>query len=255
MNISDEVEEIVIRAARDYADQFVSDPVRNEAEWEHEYTKARARFTDALGSVPEASDDGPDSPQVCLRCGAIANQCCARRTPVPADTPSVGEREASIQQWHAASDHAKDGTPLGGYLCNCERIVAKAESLGWLASHPTPPEDVAEGPYTPTTEEVRNAWLAWHEPGDDRWTAEQFDRWFSALAAVPADTPPTAYYGMYRMGVDQNSDERWHTDGWEFHYLNSDGDWCDIGFGMPSHDDLTKLVHYSRWDEQDAEED
>lgn len=74
---------------------------------------------------------------------ASINAYLAALDAVPADTPSEGAREAAIQQWHAASDHARDGVPLGGYLCNCERVVAKAESLGWLAARPAPAEDVA----------------------------------------------------------------------------------------------------------------
>lgn len=38
------IEEIVFRAARDYADQFVHFPDREEERWEHEYQKARERF-------------------------------------------------------------------------------------------------------------------------------------------------------------------------------------------------------------------
>ena len=34
--------------------------------------------------------------------------------------------------------------------------------------------------YTPTTAEVRGAWSAWYEPGDDRWMPERFDRWLAA---------------------------------------------------------------------------
>lgn len=35
------------------------------------------------------------------------------------------------EQWHAASDHAKDGEPLGGPLCNCQSVAARASALGW----------------------------------------------------------------------------------------------------------------------------
>lgn len=37
--------------------------------------------------------------------------------------------------------------------------------------------------YTPTLEEVKGAWEAWHEFGDDRWTPAQFDRWLAAYTA------------------------------------------------------------------------
>lgn len=34
-------------------------------------------------------------------------------------------------EWHDESDHARDGTPFGGPLCNCDRIAARAFHLGW----------------------------------------------------------------------------------------------------------------------------
>ena len=42
-----------------------------------------------------------------------------------------GLHDDMAHQWHEASDHGKDGTPFGGYLCNCERIAERAVRLGW----------------------------------------------------------------------------------------------------------------------------
>lgn len=41
--------------------------------------------------------------------------------------------------------------------------------------------------------------------------------------------------GLYRT-PDRSQDhmDEWHTDGWEFHYLNNAGNWSDIGWGAPS---------------------
>lgn len=36
--------------------------------------------------------------------------------------------------WHEHSDHAADGTPFGGPLCNCEQIARRAVRLGWVPS-------------------------------------------------------------------------------------------------------------------------
>lgn len=40
--------------------------------------------------------------------------------------------EAMARSWHLASDHAADGTPFGGPLCNCEQVATRAIQLGWL---------------------------------------------------------------------------------------------------------------------------
>ena len=34
-------------------------------------------------------------------------------------------RERVARAWHSQSDHAKDGTPLGGSLCNCDRVAER----------------------------------------------------------------------------------------------------------------------------------
>ena len=47
-------------------------------------------------------------------------------------TTSGTLRDTYIRQWHDASDHARDGSELGGFLCNCERIVDRATKIGWL---------------------------------------------------------------------------------------------------------------------------
>lgn len=40
--------------------------------------------------------------------------------------------ETMARNWHNTSDHAKDGTPYGGTLCNCDRIAHRAYNLRWL---------------------------------------------------------------------------------------------------------------------------
>ncbi|GLB62682.1 hypothetical protein NCCP2495_05600 [Dietzia sp. NCCP-2495] len=64
-------------------------------------------------------------------------------------------RERVARVWHAGSDHAKDGSPFGGPLCNCWRVAGRimpmldhawtegwAECYEWLqmapASQPEP---------------------------------------------------------------------------------------------------------------------
>lgn len=39
----------------------------------------------------------------------------------------------------------------------------------------------------------------------------------------------------------EESKGEWHTDGYEFHYLNTAGNWCDIGWGDPFDWDMDKL--------------
>ena len=34
-------------------------------------------------------------------------------------------RETAARQWHAGSDHAADGEPFGGPLCNCDRVAGR----------------------------------------------------------------------------------------------------------------------------------
>ena len=33
--------------------------------------------------------------------------------------------ERVARDWHEGSDHAKDGTPFGGPLCNCDRVAGR----------------------------------------------------------------------------------------------------------------------------------
>jgi hypothetical protein len=43
--------------------------------------------------------------------------------------------------------------------------------------------------------------------------------------------------GMYRMLMARGNQENMgthHIDGYEFYYLNSDGNWCDVGWGQPA---------------------
>lgn len=57
--------------------------------------------------------------------------------------------EKSAQLWHDGSDHARDGEPFGGPLCNCmsvaERLrplLANAYDTGWYAAVGSAPGDV-----------------------------------------------------------------------------------------------------------------
>lgn len=51
--------------------------------------------------------------------------------PTPTRETGMSLHDTMVEQWHAASDHAKDGTPIGGYLCNCARVISRAILLGW----------------------------------------------------------------------------------------------------------------------------
>lgn len=31
--------------------------------------------------------------------------------------------------WHEGSDHARDGSPFGGYLCNCMRVAKRVTPM------------------------------------------------------------------------------------------------------------------------------
>jgi hypothetical protein len=46
-------------------------------------------------------------------------------------TPVVALHGDMVAQWHAASDHGRDGADLESFTCNCNRIVDRALSLGW----------------------------------------------------------------------------------------------------------------------------
>jgi hypothetical protein len=37
----------------------------------------------------------------------------------------VNTRERIARAWHEGSDHAKDGTPFGGPLCNCWQVAGR----------------------------------------------------------------------------------------------------------------------------------
>lgn len=50
--------------------------------------------------------------------------------------------------------------------------------------------------------------------------------------------------GLYRLKSSDPTQAHmgeWHTDGYEFHYLNTEGNWSDIGWGFPSGSDAEKL--------------
>ena len=38
--------------------------------------------------------------------------------------------------------------------------------------------------------------------------------------------------------TDQSSMTQWHTDGRQFHYLNTEGNWVDVGWGQPTVNDM-----------------
>jgi hypothetical protein len=60
---------------------------------------------------------------------------------------------------------------------------------------------------------------------------------------VIAEALPTTP-GMYYMQSDDPRQEHMgahHTDGHEFHYLNHQGNWVDVGWGQPHHTDAPKL--------------
>jgi len=55
-----------------------------------------------------------------------------------------------------------------------------------------------------------------------------------AIVSNPLPTIPGMYYEF--VGGQDHMHER-HTDGKEFFYLNSEGNWCDVGWGSPSGDE------------------
>lgn len=55
-----------------------------------------------------------------------------------------------------------------------------------------------------------------------------------AIVTEPLPTIPGMYYEPIS---EQEHMGKYHTDGKEFHYLNSDGNWCDVGWGTPSGDE------------------
>lgn len=66
-------------------------------------------------------------------------RCAVCRTPLntggSCGIPTLAERMA--QEWHAASDHARDGDPYGSGLCNCDHIAKRAIQLGWTPKETT----------------------------------------------------------------------------------------------------------------------
>lgn len=58
-------------------------------------------------------------------------------------------REHVARSWHEGSDHAADGVPFGGPLCNCDQVagriipmLSKAYDEGWFSAVGSAPEDV-----------------------------------------------------------------------------------------------------------------
>lgn len=37
----------------------------------------------------------------------------------------MSARETVARQWHEGSDHAADGEPFGGHLCNCMKVAER----------------------------------------------------------------------------------------------------------------------------------
>lgn len=65
-----------------------------------------------------------------------------------------------------------------------------------------------------------------------------------ALTIKVMQEPLPSEPGMYAKTVLTPADDAWNVDGFEFYYLNSHGNWCDMGWGQPSPDDGGRLV---RW--------
>lgn len=60
------------------------------------------------------------------------------------------------------------------------------------------------------------------------------------IVSSPMPTAP----GLYRViaaDAKQANMGEFHTDGYEFHYLNTQGQWSDIGWGFPSSSDAARL--------------
>ena len=55
--------------------------------------------------------------------------------PLAPETIAANKKRRTVASmslaWHAASDHAADGSRYGSPLCNCERIAQRAYDLGW----------------------------------------------------------------------------------------------------------------------------
>lgn len=87
VSMQESVREIIARAARDFADQFVTD--RGSERWEQEYQRSKQRFTERLSPVSETEYQP--------RADRLA-------TLVESDTEPWGSRDA----WHRALDSALD---------------------------------------------------------------------------------------------------------------------------------------------------
>lgn len=66
-------------------------------------------------------------------------------------------------------------------MSESERVQYLAEAVKRGLSPEGTRRIVSDTERTPpaTDEDVRAAWRAWAEPGDDRWTPERFDRWLA----------------------------------------------------------------------------
>mgnify|MGYP000918313442 CR=1 FL=1 len=52
----------------------------------------------------------------------------------------MNTRERVARAWHEGSDHAKDGTPFGGPLCNCWQVAGRIMPMlrdAWAAGQET----------------------------------------------------------------------------------------------------------------------
>lgn len=54
------------------------------------------------------------------------------------------------------------------------------------------------------------------------------------IVEVTADALPDKPGIYWANDEDQHAMDRWHTDGKQFHYLNTSGQWCDVGWGQPN---------------------
>lgn len=69
------------------------------------------------------------------------------------------------------------------------------------------------------------------------WIATQF-----VTIEVRGSGLPTQS-GLYRrpLPAEEQTEDDYHSDGWEFHYLNSSGNWVDIGWGQPRKSEAEEL--------------
>lgn len=76
--------------------------------------------------------------------------------------------------------------------------------------------------------------------GTTGWVRPSREEFTVTVVREPLPEKP----GLYRMKADDPKQAHmglWHSDGYEFHYLNTQNNWVDIGYGTPSMNDGLKL--------------